>query len=177
MGIPASQNKEILIRREAIEQRVHELALKISQDYAGSALLVVGVLKGAFVFLADLIRQMTIPCEVDFVRLASYGAGTVSFGDVMLTKDIEGSIEHRDVLIVEDILDTGRTMAKLVEIFSQRNPISLKVCTFLDKEGHRSVPFRADYVGFTIENFFVVGYGLDCNEKDRSLPDVYVIKE
>jgi len=177
MDIQASQNKEILIRRQAIEQRIHELAQEISRDYVGSALLLVGVLKGAFVFLADLIRQMTIPCEVDFVRLASYGAHTESSGNVMLIKDIEGSIENKDVLIVEDILDTGLTMTKLVEIFSQRKPMSLKVCTFLDKQGRRRVPFEADYVGFTIGNSFVVGYGLDCNEQDRSLPDVYIIKQ
>ena len=169
--------KEILFSREEIDRRVRELAARISQDYAGSELIVIGILKGAFIFMADLIRSMTIPCQVDFARIASYGANAVSSGKVVLTKDIEMSIKGRDILIVEDIVDTGNTLSYFVEWLKERNPRSLKVCAFLDKRARRKVTFEADYVGFAIEDGFVVGYGLDFDEKARFLPDVYVMKE
>ncbi|MGD0276003.1 MAG: hypoxanthine phosphoribosyltransferase [Syntrophales bacterium] len=177
MGIRTSQNKEILLDREKIEQRVSELADEISADYENGTLLMVGVLKGAFVFLADLIRRLSIPCEVDFIRLASYGTGTVSSGNVDLVKDLEMSIQGRDVLIVEDIIDTGLTIVKLMAILRQRKPLSIRVCALLDKSERRKESFVADYVGFAIEDNFVVGYGLDCSEKDRYWPDIYVIRE
>lgn len=169
--------KEILFSRKRIDLRVRELAADISQDYQGRELIVIGVLKGAFIFMADLIRSMTIPCQVDFARLASYGAGSVSNGKVILTKDIETSIRGKDILIVEDIVDTGVTLSYFVEWLQERNPRSLRVCAFLDKRGRRKVTFEADYVGFAIEDGFVVGYGLDFDEKARFLPDVYIMKD
>ena len=168
--------KEILIARKDIDRRVRELAALISRDYRGSDLIIVGILKGAFVFMADLIRYMSIPCQVDFVRLASYGTGTVSTGNIAISKDIETSIEGRDVLVVEDILDTGLTLTSLVERLKNRAPRSLRVCVFLDKKERRKVPFVAEYVGFDIPDRFVVGYGLDFNEMYRFLPDVCVLE-
>jgi hypoxanthine phosphoribosyltransferase len=170
-------SKEILFTREAIQKRVQEIADQISADYAGRELIVIGILKGAFIFMADLIRAMNIPCKIDFVRVASYGAGSVSWGKVVMTKDIETSIKGRDILIVEDIVDTGVTLTYLVDWLKERNPHSLKVCAFLDKRKRRKVEFEADYVGFTIDDGFVVGYGLDFNEQARFLPAVYVINQ
>ena len=169
--------KEILFSKEAIAGRVRELAAEISRDYPGRELIVIGILKGAFVFMADLIRALEVPCTVDFTQLASYGSGTVSTGSIVIKKDIGIDIEGKDVLVVEDIVDTGLTLDFLVKTLRERHPRSLKVCVFLDKKMRRKVPFTADYTGFAIDDGFVVGYGLDCNEQDRSLPAVYVIKE
>lgn len=169
--------KEILFPRDAIARRVQEIAGQISGDYQGRELIVIGILKGAFIFMADLIRAMSIPCRVDFVRAASYGTGSESSGKVVMTKDIETSIKGRDILIVEDIVDTGLTLTYLVNWFKERNPQSLKVCVFLDKRQRRKVSFEADYVCFTIEDGFVVGYGLDFNEQARFLPEVYIIEQ
>jgi hypoxanthine phosphoribosyltransferase len=170
-------DKEILYSRELIQKRVQEIAGRLSADYAGRELIVIGILKGAFIFMADLIRAMTIPCKVDFVRVASYGAGQESSGKVVMTKDIETSIAGRDVLIVEDIIDTGLTLTYLVNWLKERNPNSIKVCVFLDKRKRRKVSFEADYVVFTMDDGFVVGYGLDFNEQARYLPEVYVVKQ
>ncbi|MDO9585513.1 MAG: hypoxanthine phosphoribosyltransferase [Syntrophales bacterium] len=169
--------KEVLYPREVIEKRVKELAVAISRDYEGKELIVIGILKGAFIFMADLIRCLSIPCRVDFVRLASYGAGASSSGKVVMTKDIETSIKDRDILIVEDIVDTGLTLSFLVDWLKERNPRTIRVCAFLDKRKRRKTPFEADYVGFDIDDGFIVGYGLDFNEKARFLPDICVIKE
>lgn len=169
--------KEILIARAAIDKRVAELADAISRDYQGKEVILIGILKGAFIFMADLIRKLRLPCKVDFVRLASYGTGTMSSGNIMITKDIETHIKGEDVLIVEDIVDTGLTLSFLVGKLKERDPRSLKVCVFLDKKERRKIPFEADYVGFDIPDRFVVGYGLDFNEMYRFLPDVYEIKE
>ena len=168
--------KEILFSRDVIGQRVNILAARISEDYQERDLILIGVLKGAFVFMADLIRSMTIPCRIDFVRLASYGSGSTSQGEITLTKDIEMPIEGQDILIVEDIVDTGLTLSYFVESLKRRNPRSIKVCVFLDKRKRRKTVFEADYVGFTIDDGFVVGYGLDFDEQARFLPDVYLIK-
>lgn len=168
---------DILFSREIIQRRVGELAAQISRDYQGRELLVVGILKGAFIFMADLVRALDVPSSVDFVRLASYGDGQVSSGTVRLTKDLESRVEGRELLVVEDILDTGLTLCRLTEILRKRNPASLKVCVFLDKQERRTVPFTADYVGFTIPDAFVVGYGLDLDEKYRYLPDVCVLRD
>ena len=149
----------------------------ISRDYEGGDLIVIGVLKGAFVFMADLIRSFSIPCSTDFVKLASYGTGSVSSGNIVMTKDIETSIEGKDILIVEDIVDTGLTMPFLVNLLEGRNPHSVKVCALLDKRQGRETLFEADYVGFTIKDGFVVGYGIDFNEEFRHLPEIYVIEE
>jgi len=169
--------KEILISKPEIDDRVQSLADEISRDYEGKDLVLICILKGAFVFMADLIRRLRIPCKVDFVRLASYGTGTVSSGSIMITKDIETPIQGRDVLIVEDIVDTGLTLAFLIDKLKKREPESLKVCVLLDKKERRKVPFEAEYVGFDIPDRFVVGYGLDFNEMYRFLPDICVIEE
>ena len=168
-------SRKILFPKETIQKRVREMANQLSKDYAGKELILIGVLKGAFIFMADLIREINIPCRVDFARLASYGAGSESSGKVVLTKDIETSIKDKDILIVEDILDTGLTMQYFVEWLKERNPKSLKTCVFLDKRKRRKVPLEADYVGFTIDDGFVVGYGLDFNEMYRFSPDIYTI--
>jgi hypoxanthine phosphoribosyltransferase len=171
------QKKKVLYSREEIRGKVSKLAEAISEDYRGRDVILVGVLKGAFIFMADLIRCLKIPCVVDFVRVASYGSGSVSSGQVVIRKDIETDIEGKDVLIVEDIIDTGITLRFLVEKLKERKPRSLKVCAFLDKRARRKVEFEADYVGFTMEDGFVVGYGLDFNEMSRFYPEVYVIEE
>jgi len=167
---------EILYTKEQIAVRVASLAREISDGYQGRELLAVGVLKGAFVFMADLVRGLTVPSRVDFVRLASY-EGTRSCGVIRMTKDLELSIAGQDVLIVEDIVDTGLSLAWLADTLWQRNPASLKVCAFLDKEGRHRCQFRADYVGFTVPDRFIVGYGLDCNECYRNLPDLCILRE
>jgi len=171
------QQKEIVYRREEIYKRVRELAGQIDRDYAGKELILIGILKGAFIFMGDLVRALKVPCTIDFVRCASYGSGSESSGKVVLSKDIETSIRNRDVLIVEDIIDTGLTLKYLVEWLKERNPRSLKVCALLDKRKRRKTPFEADYVGFTIDDGFLVGYGLDFDERYRFLPDIYVIRE
>lgn len=169
--------KEVLFTRADIDRRVRELADVISHDYHGKELVVIGILKGAFVFMADLIRSLRVPCIVDFVRLASYGSKAVSSESIVITKDIEISLKGRDVLVVEDIVDTGLTLSFLVNRLKEREPRTLRVCVFLDKSTRRKVLFEADYTGFQIEDRFVVGYGLDFNEKFRFLPEICVIEE
>jgi hypoxanthine phosphoribosyltransferase len=169
--------KKILYSRDVIGERVKALAGQVSRDFSGKDLVVVGVLKGSFMFMADLIRAMTVPCTIDFIRLASYGSASVSSGKVRITKDIETPITGRDVLVVEDIIDTGLTLAFLKEKLLERNPRSLKFCTLIDKKHRREVEFHSDYVGFDLDQGFVVGYGLDFDEKARYLPDVYVLEE
>ena len=169
--------KEVLYSKEEIDKRVRELADIISRDCQGEELIVIGVLKGAFIFMADLIRYLSIPCIVDFVRVASYGSGTISSEKIEFKKDVEIDIEGKDVLIIEDIVDTGLTLSFLTDKLKERNPHSLKVCVFLDKKHRREVEFDADYVGFTMDEGFVVGYGLDFNEMGRFFPDVCVIEE
>lgn len=171
-----TMEKDILFSREAIQHRIDALAKDIDRDYLGKELIVIGVLKGAFIFMADLIRALQVPSKVDFVRLASYGAGCVSSGQIAISKDIEIDIRGRNVLIVEDIVDSGLTLSFLVELLRQREPASVRVCAFLDKRGRRQVPFEADYVGFSMDDGFVIGYGLDYNEQARFLPDVYIVK-
>ena len=172
----STSSKEILIPRTEILRRVREIGDEISRDYAGEEILAIGVLKGAFIFMADLIRALSIPCQTDFMRAASYGAGSESSGKIVITKDIEIPIDGRNILIVEDIVDTGLTLRHIVDTLKSRNPKSIKVCTFLDKRKRRKVSLEADYVGFTMDGGFIVGYGLDFNEQYRSLPDLYVIQ-
>jgi len=167
---------EILYTKEQISARVAALAREISADYQGREPLMVGVLKGAFVFMADLVRGLSVPSRVDFVRLASY-EGIQSCGEIRMTKDLELPIADQDVLIVEDIVDTALTLVWLADTLRQRNPASLKVCAFLDKEKQRRGLFRADYVGFTVPDHFIVGYGLDCNERFRYIPDLCILRE
>ena len=168
--------KKVLFSRRQIGRRVRELGRTISADYQGQELIVIGVLKGSFIFMADLIRCLDIPCTVDFIRAASYGTECISSGDVAITKDLELDITGKDVLIVEDIIDTGITLQLVADKLKKRNPRSLKVCAFIDKRHRRQVDFEADYVGFRTEDGFLVGYGLDFNEMDRFLPDIYIVE-
>jgi hypoxanthine phosphoribosyltransferase len=165
----------LLLTAEEIVSIVKKLADEISRDYEGRELIMVCVLKGAFIFLSDLIRHLRIPIKVDFVRLASYGAGTKTSGLVEITKDIETPIEGKDVLIIEDIVDSGQTLRFLKERLELSRPRSVKICALLDKKARREVKIDADYVGKEIENVFVVGYGIDFNESYRNLPEIYYV--
>jgi hypoxanthine phosphoribosyltransferase len=169
-------NKKVLYSKETIEKRVQEIAQTLSDDYRGRDVVFICILKGAFIFLADLMRHMAIPHMIDFMRVASYGSGTVSSGKITVTKDIETDIKGKDVVIVEDIIDTGITLAFLKNKLQEKAPHSLKICALLDKKARREVEIDADYVGFSMDEGFVVGYGLDFDEKFRSLPDIYVIE-
>lgn len=169
--------KKILYSREIIDRRVKELADAISHDLEGKEVVLIGVLNGAFIFLADLVRCLKVSHSVDFTRLASYGSGLVSSGNITVTKDIETDIEDKEVVIVEDIIDTGITMAFLRERLEKRRPASIRICTLIDKKDRREITIDADYVGFDLDEGFVVGYGLDFDEKFRCLPDIYVIEE
>ena len=176
-GAGMSSHKKLIISREAIATRIKELAAQISRDYADKNPLLVGILKGAFIFMADLARALDFPVEVDFVRLRSYGADTQTSGEVHITKDVETPIEDRHVVVVEDIVDAGLTLDFLLGHLVSYNPASLKVCCLIDKQERRQVEVPLDYVGFTIAKGFLVGYGLDCGENSRTLPDIYEIVE
>jgi hypoxanthine phosphoribosyltransferase len=167
---------EVLVSEEQIQAKVVELGKRISQDYAGEELLLIGLLRGAIVFLSDLMRAIEIPVRLDFIGISSYGASTES-GAVRLVMDLETDIAGRHVLVVEDIVDTGKTLAYLVDNLRSRQPASLRVCALLDKPERRQVPIQVDYVGFEIPDKFVVGYGLDFAEGYRNLPFVGVLKE
>ena len=169
-------NKKVLYSKETIEKRVQEIAQTLSDDYQGRDVVFICILKGAFIFLADLMRHLAIPHTIDFMRVASYGSGTVSSGKITVTKDIETDIDGKDVVIVEDIIDTGITLAFLKNKLQEKTPRSLKICALLDKKARREVEIDADYVGFSMDEGFVVGYGLDFDENFRSLPDIYVIE-
>ncbi len=169
-----SQGMEKLYSREYIAGQVQRLAEEISRDYAGKDLLLVGVLKGAFLFFADLVREISLPAQVDFVRVSSYGSLTETTGLVEFRKDLEMSIADRHVLIVDDILDSGFTLEALYRQLAGRQPASLKSCVLLDKRHARQTPFEADYVGISFDSGFVVGYGLDYQEAYRNLADIYL---
>jgi hypoxanthine phosphoribosyltransferase len=167
---------EILIPESALQARVRELGQAISSDYEGKEPLLVGILTGAFLFLADLLRHITIPCQVDFMATSSYGVGTESSGIVRILKDLDQTIEGRHVLIVDDIIDTGLTMDYMLETLKARYPASLRVCALLDKVPRRRREVRIDYRGFEIPDKFVVGYGLDFAGRYRNVPFVCVLK-
>lgn len=162
--------KRVIFTEEEIKARIAEAGREISEKYAGKPLLLISILNGAFVFMADLCRAVTIPCEIGFMCAKSYYNGTVSSGEVTITKDITQDLRDYHVIIVEDIIDTGRTLAAVVEKLKQREPLSLEVVTLLDKPSRRVVDFKADKSLFTIPDYFVIGYGLDCGEKYRNLP-------
>lgn len=168
--------RNVLVSEEQLKARVAELGAQISQDYAGTDLVLVSILKGAVVFMADLMRAVTIPCSIDFMVVSSYGAGTTTSGLVKIIKDLDSDLSGKDVLIVEDILDTGVTLSNLVPMLKMRNPNSVRICTILDKPSRRRADIRADYTGFEVPDEFVVGYGLDYDEKYRNLPYVGVLK-
>ena len=169
--------QEILVTEQQLKDRCAELGAAISRDYAGKDLLLVSILKGAVVFMADLMRAVSIPCKIDFMVVSSYGgANTCSTGLVKIVKDLDADLSGKDVLIVEDILDTGVTLSNLVPMLRLRNPNSVRICTILDKPSRRKADIQADYTGFTVPDAFVVGYGLDYDEKYRNLPYVGVLK-
>ena len=168
---------DVLVPAEDLERRVHELAKEISRDYEDRDLILIGVLKGAVFFLSDLMRQLEVPCEVDFMAVASYGSATKSSGVVRILKDLDAAIEGRDVLIVEDIVDSGLTLQYLLRNLAGRNPRSLEVCALLIKPERRKVELKTRYVGFEIPNRFAIGYGLDHGERYRNLPYVAALKD
>jgi hypoxanthine phosphoribosyltransferase len=167
--------EEILIDQESLGRRIAELGEEISLDYAGRDLLLVGVLKGAVFFMSDLMRRLTIPCEIDFMAISSYGASTDSSGVVRILKDLDINIEGRDVLVVEDIIDSGLTLSYLMRNLEARVPASLEICALLTKPERREIDVPVRYVGFEIPNRFVIGYGLDFAERYRNLPYVGVL--
>jgi len=169
--------EKCLISREQIAEKVALLGQQISGDYRGKDLIVVGILKGAVVFLSDLIREISIPLYIDFMAVSSYGSSTESSGVVRILNDLDMSIEGMHVLIVEDIVDTGLTLKYLVENLKNRKAASVKVCTLLEKPARRKVKVDLDYNGFVIPDEFAVGYGLDYNKKYRNLPGIYVLKK
>jgi hypoxanthine phosphoribosyltransferase len=168
--------RELCISREEIQQRVEALAKEISSDFQGEEPVLVGILNGAVFFFADLMRAIRIPTKMDFVRAASYGSGTESSGSVRITKDIELSIEGKPVILVEDIVDTGLTLSFLKERFEKRGASSLRICALIDKLERKEKDVFVDYCGFRIQEGFLVGYGLDCNEEYRYLPEIYRLK-
>ena len=169
--------EKVLLDAETIAQRVADLGEEISRDYAGRDLLLVGVLKGAVFFIADLMRKIDIPCQVDFMAISSYGSSTDSSGVVRILKDLNETIEGRDVLVVEDIIDSGLTLSYLLRTLRARQPNSLEVCALLTKPSRRKVEIQCQYVGFEIPAEFVIGYGLDFAEHYRNLPCVGVLRE
>lgn len=168
--------EKVLISEEEIKKIVTDLGARISEDYKDKNLLMVSVLKGSVVFMADLMRAVTIPCRIDFMSVSSYGSGAKTSGVVKIIKDLDLNLEGYDLLVVEDILDSGKTLDYLLKVLKQRNPASIKICTFLDKPERRQVELFADYSGTTVPDEFVVGYGLDYDEKYRNLPYVGALK-
>ena len=167
----------VLITAEQIRARVQEMGAEIDRDHPHGPVYLVGILKGACIFLADLARAMKTPARLEFVGISSYGKGKTSSGEVRLTKDLDVSVEGFDVVVVEDILDSGVTLSYLVQVFQQRRPKSLRIATLLDKPDRRQRPVKVDYAGFHIPDEFVVGYGLDYAEDYRNLPDICVLSE
>jgi len=168
--------KDILFTEEAIQKRVKEMGAELTREYAGKSLLLLGVLKGCFIFLADLVRNIDLECEIRFLTASSYGFSSVSSGKVNIDGDIDFDVRGKDVIIIEDILDSGITLTALHAFVAKHKPASLKVCTMLDKPERRQLPITADYTGFECPNEFVVGYGLDFSEKYRNLPYVASLK-
>lgn len=169
--------EEVLFSEEQLKKRAAELGAEISKDYEGKPILLIGILKGSLPFMADLMRRIDGDVEIDFMAVSSYGSSTISSGVVKIIKDLDHSIEGKNVIVIEDIIDTGITLSYLSKYLTDKRPASLKVCTLLDKPSRRKVEFNADYVGFTIEDKFIIGYGLDYDQKYRQLPYISWIKE
>ena len=168
--------ERILFTEEELRRRVKELAAQIEKDYDGKELVLASVLRGSYIFMADLTRAIDLPATVDFMVVSSYGAGTTSSGQVEIKKHLSDAIEGKHLIIVEDILDSGNTLYYLMDVLRVRKPASIKICTLMDKPERRAKPITADYSGFTIPDAFVVGYGLDYDEKYRNLPYVGILK-
>lgn len=166
---------EVLFTEEVIRLKIKELANEITRDYAGQEVLIVGILKGAFIFMADLVREIDLPLQLDFMDVSSYGQSTVSSGEVRIMKDLDDSIEGKNVLIVEDIIDTGLTLKYISDNLKQRGPKSLRICCLLDKPSRRQSSIKPDYIGFAIEDLFVVGWGLDYAERYRNYPAIGIL--
>jgi hypoxanthine phosphoribosyltransferase len=175
VAVERGEKLKVLIRRAAIQKRVREVAHEITRDFKGQRVHLVGVLKGACIFLSDLVREINLDTSIDFIAVSSYGKGKESSGQVRLVKDLDSSVEGLNVVVVEDILDTGLTISYLLRVLQQRRPKILRIAALLDKPSRRLKDVKGDYIGFTIPNEFVVGYGLDYNERFRNLKDVCVL--
>jgi len=167
----------LLFTKDEIEATVNRLAAEIRRDYLTKHPILIGILKGSFMFMADLIRLLDFPLEVEFIRLSSYGRGTESSGKIKIVQRLQSRIKDRHVLVIDDIIDTGLTTRFLLDYLSQKKPASLKLCVLNDKPSRRQVPVIIDYLGFTVPNKFIVGYGLDWDERFRHLPDIYVVED
>lgn len=168
--------ERVLFSEQELTERISQIAAQINRDYEGKAPTLISVLRGSFIFMADLTRKITLPCTVDFMSVSSYGKGTTSSGQVQITKDLSDDIEGHDIIVVEDILDSGNTLSYLLKILQARKPASMRLCTLLDKPDRRVKEVHVDYSGFTIPDHFVVGYGLDYAEKYRNLPYIGILK-
>lgn len=168
--------QEVFLTEEQIKTRVRELAQQITADYQGQSVVLVAILRGSFVFMADLCREINLPCTIEFMSVSSYGSGTTSTGQVQITKDLSADIEGKHIIVIEDILDSGNTLSYLLNVLKQRSPKSIRLCTLLDKEERRVKPVQVHYSGFKIPDAFVVGYGLDFDEYYRNLPYIGVLK-
>ena len=168
--------QEVLFSEEQLKKRVEEIGKQIQQDYAGKEIMLIAVLRGSFVFMADLCRAIDLPCTLDFMSVSSYGKGTSSSGQVQITKDLSSDISGKHIIVVEDILDSGNTLSYLLKLLEQRNPASIRLCTLLDKPDRRVKQVEVHYTGFSIPDAFVVGYGLDYAEKYRNMPYIGILK-
>ena len=168
--------EKVLLSADEIQEKVKELGAQISKDYEGKNLMLISILKGSIVFMSDLMRAITIHCKIDFMAVSSYGSSTKTSGVVRILKDLDIPLENYDVLIVEDILDSGMTLDYITKILNERHPNSIKICTLLDKPARRKIDIKADYVGFLVPDEFVVGYGLDYDERYRNVPFVGVLR-
>ena len=177
-SVMVSQSQlKVLINHGEIDEAITRLAREIRRDYQEKQPLLIGVLKGSFIFMADLIRRLELPLELDFVKISSYGAGKETSGKVKLVQELKTPVKGRDVLVIEDIVDTGITISFLLDYLRKKKPASLKLCALTDKASRRQVPVSIDYLGFTLPDRFVVGYGLDLDERFRNLPDIYCIED
>ena len=176
MSIFDNDIQEVLFSEEQLKNRVREIAQQITADYQGKEIMLISVLRGSFVFMADLCRAIDLPCTLDFMAVSSYGKGTKSSGQVQITKDLSEDISDRHIIVVEDILDSGNTLSYLLKILENRHPASIRLCTLLDKPDRGVMPVEVHYSGFTIPDAFVVGYGLDYAEKYRNLPYIGILK-
>ncbi len=177
MTVQDKDIKEVLFSEEQLKEKIQEIGATITQDYAGKDLLLVSILKGSVMVMADLMRAVDLPLQIDFMNVSSYGAGTATKGSVKILKDLDVDIKGKDVVIVEDILDSGVTLHNLINLLEQREPASIEICTLFSKPSRRQVEVNAKYIGFDIPDAFIVGYGLDFSEKYRNLPYVGVLKE
>ena len=168
--------ERVLFSQQELQSKVNELGARITKDYEGKEPIFVGVLKGCFVFMADLMRAVNLPCQIDFMAVSSYGKGTTSSGEVQINKDLSYDIAGRDIIIVDDILDSGVTLNYLIGYLNHRNPKSIRIVTLFDKPSRRKAPVKADYFGYEVPDAFIVGYGLDYAEKYRNLPYIGILK-